>query len=87
MNCSVTFFPTHCVFQDLQTGKKIGGGSKRSGLDYLDTHVSPSVALWLTVDPYQLHCCIDQPLLQNLKKLVPSGQSFQSLPCEICEFS
>ena len=24
LNCSITFFPTHCTFQDLATGKLIG---------------------------------------------------------------
>ena len=23
-NCNITFFPSHCVFQDLSTGKRIG---------------------------------------------------------------
>ena len=25
-NCKITFFPSHCVFQDLSTGKMIGSG-------------------------------------------------------------
>lgn len=32
LNCSVTFFPTPCVFQDLQTQQMIGGGCKVDGL-------------------------------------------------------
>ncbi|KAG4157427.1 hypothetical protein ERO13_D02G062066v2, partial [Gossypium hirsutum] len=26
LNCKLEFFPDHCVFQDLQTGKTIGSG-------------------------------------------------------------
>ena len=28
-NCSITFFPTHCMFQDLVTKKMIGSTKKR----------------------------------------------------------
>ncbi len=45
-NCSVTFLPHGCVFQDLQTGRKIGGGAERGGLYYLTDDAHPqSVAL------------------------------------------
>eukprot|EP00262_Sarcandra_glabra_P019406 TRINITY_DN7301_c1_g4_i3.p1 TRINITY_DN7301_c1_g4~~TRINITY_DN7301_c1_g4_i3.p1 ORF type:complete len:144 (-),score=9.55 TRINITY_DN7301_c1_g4_i3:487-918(-) len=30
--CSVTFFPTHCVFQDLTSGRILGRGIERKGL-------------------------------------------------------
>ncbi|KAK4406517.1 Retrovirus-related Pol polyprotein from transposon RE1 [Sesamum angolense] len=36
-NCSVTFFPSYCVFQDLQTRRTIGGGHERGGLYFLNT--------------------------------------------------
>ena len=29
-NCKITFFPSHCVFQDLSTGK-FGSGHERGG--------------------------------------------------------
>ena len=32
LNCSVTVFPSHCVFQDLSTGRTIGSGREESGL-------------------------------------------------------
>ncbi|GFY88835.1 hypothetical protein Acr_06g0007750 [Actinidia rufa] len=64
---------------DLQRGKKIGGGSKHSGLNYFDADIPPSTALRSAIDPSQLHCSLGHPSLQNLIKLVPSCQS---LPCE-----
>ena len=36
-NCSVTFFPNHCVFQDLSSRKMIVSAKERNGLYYLDT--------------------------------------------------
>ena len=42
MNCSVTFFPTHCVFQDLETRRMIGSGREDGGL-YLMDMSTPSV--------------------------------------------
>ncbi|GKV53382.1 hypothetical protein SLEP1_g59913 [Rubroshorea leprosula] len=42
MNCSVTFFPTHCVFQDLETRRMIGSGREDGGLYLLDMS-APSV--------------------------------------------
>ena len=45
------------------------------------------MALQSTVSPYQLHCRLGHPSLPNLKKMVPSCGSVQSLQCEVCEFS
>ena len=35
LNCSVTFYPSHCVFQDLRT-RRIGNGRVEHGLYILD---------------------------------------------------
>ncbi|XP_070010774.1 uncharacterized protein [Nicotiana sylvestris] len=32
LNCKIEFFPDHCIFQDLQTGKRIGSGRLRDDL-------------------------------------------------------
>lgn len=32
LNCCITFFPTHCVIQDLRTRTLIGGASEDRGL-------------------------------------------------------
>jgi hypothetical protein len=44
--CAVTFFPFHCVFQDLQTGRKIGTGHERGNDIYVLTRetVPPGLA-------------------------------------------
>jgi hypothetical protein len=36
LKCSLTFFDTYCVFQDLLTGTMIGLGREQDGLYYLD---------------------------------------------------
>ena len=41
-NCKITYFPSHCVLQDLSTGKGIGLGHERGGIYYLDDQVSPT---------------------------------------------
>jgi len=32
LNCSITFSPTHCIFQNLATGKTIGVVKEQGGL-------------------------------------------------------
>lgn len=36
LNCSVTFFPSYCVFQDLNLKRTIGKGHEDNGLYILD---------------------------------------------------
>ncbi|XP_058219066.1 uncharacterized protein LOC131329730 [Rhododendron vialii] len=40
-----------------------------------------------SVSPYQQHCRLGHPSLQNLKRLVPSFSHVKDLQCEVCEFS
>ena len=35
-NCSTKFLPSHCVFQDLSSGKMIDSAKEREGLYYFD---------------------------------------------------
>ena len=61
-NCSVTFYPTHCVFQDLCTKKTIGSGQVINGVYHLDS--SPplaSVALSSSNSTFQWHYCLGHP--------------------------
>lgn len=44
-NCSVTFYPLHCVFKDLETGKTFGSGCEHGGLYFLEAPQRNSVAL------------------------------------------
>ena len=41
-NCSVTFFPSYCIFQGLTSGRRIGSGRERGGMYYLNDRVSPT---------------------------------------------
>ena len=39
LNCSVTFYPSHCLFRDLNTRKTIGGSVKIDGVYLLILHL------------------------------------------------
>ena len=41
LNCSVTFFPSHCVFQELGTGRMIDNDKVHGGLYFLDDQPPP----------------------------------------------
>lgn len=82
LNCSVTFYPSSCVFQDLKTKRTIGGGHESDGLYYLDSGPrAGAVALHSSVSASQWHCRLGHPSLQKLKLLVPSLQSLSNLEC------
>ena len=73
LNCAAIFLSTHCIFQDLKTGKIIGGGHEAGGLYYLDRCGSSClVASHLSISPLQHHCHLGHPALKNLKSLVLS---------------
>lgn len=44
LQCSITFFPDHCVIQDLHTKRTIRVGKESGGLYYLVTQPSPTAA-------------------------------------------
>ena len=75
------------VFQDLKTGKKIGGGSERNDLWYFDMDFSRNVALQSSTSSFQDHGRVGHLSLSSLKKLVASSQSLSTFPCEACELS
>ena len=86
LNCATIFLSTHCIFQDLKTGKIIGGGHEANGLYYLDRCGSSRlVASHLSISPLQHHCHLGHPSLKNLKSLVPSCRLIESLQCEACQ--
>ena len=53
LNCCITFFPIHCVFQDLQMIKRIDGGYEANGAYYLNAPSSAICALSSQVSPLQ----------------------------------
>ena len=86
LNCATIFLSTHCIFQDLKTGKIIGGGHEAGGLYHLDRCGSSHlVASHLSILPLQHHCHLGHPSLKNLKSLVPSCRQIESLLCETCQ--
>jgi len=63
-NCSVTFFPSYCVFQDLTTGRRIGSCRERGSMYYLDEGVSPTGLVVGQPDPILLwHWRLGHPSL------------------------
>ena len=83
LNCSVTFTPSHCIFQALDTNKVIGTAYEDRGLYRLET--SPRrTALLSTASAQEVHCQLGHPSLQVLKKLRPEFQSVSELVCESC---
>ena len=88
LNCFVTFFPFHCTFQDLQTGKRIGlGREKCQGVCLLVKDEIPRgfASLASTVEPSIIwHHRLGHSSHQKLQQALPwiSVSSFQ---CESCE--
>lgn len=87
LNCSVTFYPHSCVFQDLSTKKTIGCGKERDGLYYLDL---PSTTAASAISSALWHRRLGHPslglhqLLSSLRKdIVYSSPSV----CDVCSMS
>ena len=71
LQCSITFDPTSCVFQDLKTKEMIGSGHEKDGLYYLNpnnfaSHAFSASALNATLSPLQWHFRLGHPSLANL---------------------
>ena len=72
----MTFFPSHCVFQDLFTGKMIGLGHERGGIYYLNDRVTPSGFVADQPDPVlRWHWRLDHPWVQKLRFVIPIESS------------
>ncbi|KAL3537868.1 hypothetical protein ACH5RR_001234 [Cinchona calisaya] len=90
LNCFVSFFPDHCVFQDLMTKKIIGGGRESGGLYLLETpsmKVPKPIACLNTLTPLEIHYRLRHPLLSILKKLFSNFQNLSYLNCKTCQFA
>ncbi|CAM8996453.1 unnamed protein product [Rhodiola kirilowii] len=87
LNCCATFFPDHCVFQDLSTKKIIGKGRESAGLYILDSQLPKSVACTSSAAPIDAHCRLGHPSLSVLRKLCPQFLSLSSLDCDSCRFA
>jgi hypothetical protein len=69
LNCSVEFFPNHCVFQDLQTRRIIGRGRESDGLYIFEQRTPYSLTSSSPKHAFEVHCRLGHPSLQSLKKL------------------
>lgn len=102
LNCSVTFFPTHCVFQELATRRLIGGGKVHGGLYFLEqtpSPVGPSLSCGQALEAnvnsalpllHQWHRRLGHPSFGILEKLFPSLTKRcprSQFFCEACELA
>lgn len=72
LNCSMTFFPTYCVLQDLQTNRMIRHGSN---------HGEFITLILLGV----CHCHLGHPSLSNLRNGVSFSGSVCEINCDACQ--
>ena len=84
-NCSISFFPDHCLIQDLSTKWIISRGHESGGLYILEAEVPKSVSCCGIVTPFELHSRLGHPFLCVLKKLYPQFSSLSSLNYESCQ--
>ena len=98
INCSVTFFLDHCIFQDLATGRMIGQAKVKDGLYILGIQSSSSnhsPLPFISVnsnkdDVWNHHRHLGHPSFKTLKKMFSSlFKKFDigQFHCEICEFT
>ena len=87
LNCCISFFPNHCLFQDLTTKKIIGKGHESGGLYVLDQKPPTSIACSSVASAFEAHCRLGHPSLPLLKKLCPQFSKMSSLDCESCQFA
>jgi hypothetical protein len=88
-NCSVSFYPSLCIFQDLMTRRMIGMGHEVGGLYYMDLTPTSSQVLQssTSIPALQWHCRLGHPSLPTLKHQVPHLHHESSVPCEACQLS
>lgn len=73
LNCCISFYPDHCLFQDLMMNLTIGKGHVSGGLYTLDPWIACSIACSV-VSPFTIHCQFCYPALTTMKKLYPQFQ-------------
>ncbi|CAH9083140.1 unnamed protein product [Cuscuta epithymum] len=87
LNCSVTFFPGYCVFQDLLTKHTIGQGHESGGLYILDTSITKGISCLGVGNLLEAHYRLGHPSLSLMKQLYPQFNKVSSIQCESCEFA
>ena len=94
LHCGVFFFPHHCVFQDLDTGRRIGLGRENGRGIYELVADSPSTGLQALFalsasssslhDSLLWHCRLGHPSFGKLKETLP-WLNLSEFHCESCE--
>ena len=102
LSCVVIFWPTHCVFKDIQTRQTIGYGVKRGKLYYLDLEstissrlrqaltVKSTGSLKKIVEIWLRHRRLGHASFGYLKKLFPSlftNLDISIFKCDVCELA
>ena len=94
LNCAVTFFHSHCVFQDLATSKTIGIAEEQNELYYLPhkeskCHQTGSES-WTNTQIWLQHRRLGHPPFCMLKSLFPhlfTKVFVDSFHCDVCQFA
>ena len=100
LNCVVIFYPTHCEFQDQNTGKMIGRAKERAGLYYLETvnqsksvQDGQSLSYLSTTNKKAVllnHYRFGHPSFNVLKTMFPGlfeGIDVKHFHCDVCEYA
>jgi len=98
LNCNVTLFLDHCIFQDLSTGRTIGQARVKYGLYVCGIQSSSSNLFSLSFisvnsnkdDIWNLHRYLEHPSFKTLKKMFLSlfkNLNVEQFYCEICELA
>ncbi|KAF3771566.1 hypothetical protein EJ110_NYTH60163 [Nymphaea thermarum] len=86
LQCRVIFYPGSCSFQDLQTGKTIGGGHEREGLYFLSTPVNVAASSFTSKPtPLQWHLRLGHPSVSKLRRMFPDIPASEFFLCEACQ--
>ena len=100
MNCNVLFYHSHCIFQDQDSGKRIGLAKEKNGLYYLEESYRSNIVknklslsflslskqdtIWL------YHFRLGHPSFEILKIMFPSlfkDLNVEHFHCDMCEFA
>ncbi|XP_068644645.1 uncharacterized protein [Aristolochia californica] len=85
-NCSVTFSPSSCTFQDQTTKQVIGGGHEKGGLYYFTLLLVAAISS--TTSEAQLwYNRLGHSSISSLRSLVPFLKYFSTFNCEACQLS
>ena len=97
LDCRVTLDKYLCVIQERQTGQKIGTGSRRRGLWYMDSRglgQSRLACIMIEGEKETLalvhHCRMGHISFDKMRKIFPSimcGVDQNKLKCDACEYA